>query len=221
MTDSEELTTVQKFEQLVITVDSLSKMTRGITTELRSLQKEVNKTMKAKTPRKRAPPSSDEEPVEKKPSALQKPVKISDELCVFLGFTVGEMYSRQEVTAKINKYVKAHDLQNPENKRFILLDTCPAGEQLGTLLRTPDQPLTFFNIQRYLKPHYPPSNKDIKEAEAVAAAAAKALNEPMSVEPAVKNDEVVEDVAVVDDTEVTEVLVTKKKAPRRLVRAKA
>ena len=152
----------------------------------------------------------------RKPSALQKPVKISDELCVFLGFTVGELYSRQQVTATINQYVKAHNLQNPENKRFILLDTCVEGENLKTLLRTPDQPLTFFNIQRYLKPHYPPSNKDIKAAEAAAAAAAS----EQTCSDSVKNTQVVEDTAVVDDTP-SDVQEVKKKTPRRLVRAKA
>ena len=35
------------------------------------------------------------------------------------------------------------------------------------LLREPDQPVTFFNIQRYLKPHYPVSAKDNKEVKVV------------------------------------------------------
>ena len=30
------------------------------------------------------------------------------------------------------------------------------------ILREPDQPVTFFNIQRYLKPHYPMSEKEKK-----------------------------------------------------------
>ena len=62
--------------------------------------------------------------------------------------------SRQNVTTTINKYVKDNNLQNPENRRYILLES-DAGLKLKALLRDPDQPLTFFNIQRYLKPHYP------------------------------------------------------------------
>jgi hypothetical protein len=91
--------------------------------------------------------------VPRKLGALEKPVPISEELCVFLELTKDELYSRQKITQLINKFVKDNDLQNPENRRYILLES-EVGLKLKKLLRDPDQPLTFFNIQRYLKVHY-------------------------------------------------------------------
>jgi chromatin remodeling complex protein RSC6 len=81
---------------------------------------------------------------------------------LFLGFPPDTEHSRNEVTTTINKYVKDHELQDPQNKRYIRLEGSPSAEKLKALLRNPDQPLTFFNIQRYLKPHYPMSAKDKK-----------------------------------------------------------
>jgi upstream activation factor subunit UAF30 len=128
---------------------------------MKVLQKEVNKVSSRKRARKS--PTVDADPdVPKRPSALQKPVAISNELCKFLGFDADTEHSRQEVTATINKYIKDNNLQNPENRRFILLDGSDAALRLKVLLREPDQPVTFFNIQRYLKPHYPMSEKEKK-----------------------------------------------------------
>ena len=85
-----------------------------------------------------------------------------------MGFDVDTEHSRQEVTATINAYIKTNDLQDPKNRRFILLEGSDAAARLKVLLRDPDQPVTFFNIQRYLKPHYPMSEKE-KKALATAA----------------------------------------------------
>jgi chromatin remodeling complex protein RSC6 len=199
----EELTIGQKFENLSMVLDTMNKSMKAVGVDLKTIQKDVLKSNKTKATRKRAVVPDDG--TERKPSALQKPVKISDELCKFLNFPIGELYSRQQVTQSINLYVKTHNLQNPENKRFILLDTCTEGTALGSLLRTPDQPLTFFNIQRYLKPHYPPSMKDQK-----AAAAAQGV---------VADSDVVEDVPV-DVPDIISGEDLKKKVVKRLVRTK-
>ena len=46
------------------------------------------------------------------------------------------------------------------NSGIGLLGDSEAGLKLKYLLRDPDQPLTFFNIQRYLKVHYPKVDDD-------------------------------------------------------------
>ena len=191
-------------------VDSITKANKQLTSEMKVLTKDVNKLRLAKTPKGKKAKAPVDPDAPKRVSALEKPVKISDELSKFLGFTVGEEVSRQKVTTTINKYVKDNDLQNPENRRYILLETKDAGLKLKALLRDPDQPLTFFNIQRYLKPHYPAS---VAAAAAAAAAASAATGTSVDVSTP---KEVVKDDAVVDESPREEA--PKKKVVRRVVK---
>lgn len=162
MTTTEEpvATTTEKFDLIIKDFNTLMETSKCLSARMKVLQKEVNKSSRSKRSRK---PAADVDPdAPKRPSALQKPVAISNELCKFLGFEPDTEHSRQEVTATINAYVKTNNLQNPENRRYILLEGSDAAANLKILLRDPDQPLTFFNIQRYLKPHYPMSEKEKK-----------------------------------------------------------
>ena len=54
-----------------------------------------------------------------KPNALQKPMQPSPELAAVVG---PGMLARSEVVSKMWDYIKAHNLQNPANKREILAD---------------------------------------------------------------------------------------------------
>ncbi len=54
-----------------------------------------------------------------KPNALQTPLTPSKELAAVVGD--GKL-ARGEVVSKIWEYIRAHNLQNPENKREILAD---------------------------------------------------------------------------------------------------
>jgi chromatin remodeling complex protein RSC6 len=145
-------------------LDVLQKTSKSLSLEFKILTKEVKKLQVSKTSKK--PKRVVDPDTPRKLGALEKPIQVSEELCLFLNLDTSELHSRQKVTQAINKYVKDNDLQNPENRRYILLETTEAGRKLKTLLRDPDQPLTFFNIQRFLKPHYPPSEKD-KSSESV------------------------------------------------------
>jgi len=83
-------------------------------------------------------------------SGFVKPTKISDELAVFLGKDKGSEMARTEVTKELNVYIKAHKLQDPSNGRTILPDT-----KLNNLLKVEkDTTLTYFNLQRYMSPHF-------------------------------------------------------------------
>ena len=87
----------------------------------------------------------------KPPSGFAKPGPISDELAKFLGLQKGEEIARTEVTKRITAYCKEHNLQKQEDKRQINADT-----SLKKLLRlNKGDELTFFNLQKYMKVHYP------------------------------------------------------------------
>ena len=144
---------VRQLSMMTELLDTLAKTSKSLTAEMKALTKDVNKLRVSKAGSKKQKRVVNPD-TPRKLGALEKPVPISEELAEFLGLTKGEMYSRQRVTQGVNKFVKDNDLQNPENRRYILLES-EAGLKLKSLLRDPDQPLTFFNIQRYIKVHYP------------------------------------------------------------------
>merc|ERR1711871_711027 len=87
------------------------------------------------------------------PSGFVKPTPVSDGLANFLGKPIGTEMARTEVTREINKYIRAHNLQDPKNGRKINPDAA-----LSTLpnIKKGDE-LTYFNLQRYMSPHFPKS----------------------------------------------------------------
>ena len=95
------------------------------------------------------------------PSGFVKPTLISNELAGFLGKPEGSEMARTEVTREINKYIRTNNLQDKENGRKINPD-----KKLTSLLKLKKgDELTYFNLQRYMSPHF------AKSAAAAAAAA--------------------------------------------------
>jgi upstream activation factor subunit UAF30 len=91
------------------------------------------------------------------PSGFVKPSPISDELANFLGKPQGCEMARTDVTREINKYIRANNLQDKQNGRQINPD-----EQLCKLLKIGDEVvLTYFNLQRYMGPHFPKQIKPL------------------------------------------------------------
>jgi upstream activation factor subunit UAF30 len=84
------------------------------------------------------------------PSGFVKPTLISEELANFLGKPLGSEMARTEVTRDVNKYIRSNDLQDKVNGRKINPDV-----KLATLLKlTKTDELTYFNLQRYMSPHF-------------------------------------------------------------------
>ena len=192
---------VRQLSMMAELLDTLAKTSKSLTVEMKALTKDVNKLRVSKAGKKQKRVVNPDTP--RKLGALEKPVPISEELAEFLGLTKGEMYSRQQVTQGVNKFVKDNDLQNPENRRYILLES-EAGLKLKSLLRDPDQPLTFFNIQRYLKVHYP----KVESSESTDTPKGKSVD-------VTDTPTVVADAAVVDESESE---APKKKVVRKVVK---
>jgi len=104
-------------------------------------RKFVEKKLRSR-PKKSGPPAM---------NGFSKPGPVSDELRTFLGLTSEDLIARTEVTKKITAYCQEHKLQNEADKRIILADA-----PLRKLLRLnkADQ-LTYFNLQKYMKVHFP------------------------------------------------------------------
>jgi upstream activation factor subunit UAF30 len=97
------------------------------------------------------------------PSGFVKPALISDELASFLDKPVGTEMARTEVTREINTYIRAHNLQDKTNGRKINPD-----KSLADLLKIKSEDeLTYFNLQRYMSPHFAKSEKALQLLPAV------------------------------------------------------
>ena len=84
------------------------------------------------------------------PSGFVKPTRISSELASFLGKTAGTEMARTEVTREINAYIRANQLQDKTTGRIINADS-----KLSSLLKLKaGEELTYFNLQRYMTPHF-------------------------------------------------------------------
>ena len=83
----------------------------------------------------------------------------------FLGKDKGSEMARTDVTREINKYIRSHNLQDAGNGRKINPD-----QKLQTLLKLKKtDELTYFNLQRYMSPHFQKAEKAIAAAAAAAA----------------------------------------------------
>ena len=103
----------------------------------------------------------------REPAGFIKPTLVSDELAKFLGMPSGSEMARTAVTKQITKYVKSNELQDPQNGRTILPDAA-----LAKLLKiSKNDTLTYFNLQRYMAPHFPASTANTAAAAAAAASA--------------------------------------------------
>jgi chromatin remodeling complex protein RSC6 len=144
-------------------VNSLAGVIKDIQTHLKVLSKEYDKQQKIieKAQKKR-------QNAKNSPSGFAKPNKISDELCDFIGVPHGTEKSRTDITRLINAYVKEHNLNKPENKRFILPDT-----KLKKILNVADsEEINYFILQKLISHHFPASASKAAAKAPVAATTA-------------------------------------------------
>ena len=116
---------------------------------VKRLEKRVHRDLKeARKRRRRVKPEEGAEGAKPRaPSIFERPVKVTDELCTFLGQPNGTLMSRSQVTKAVNVYVNEHKLKD---KHSIKPDA-----PLKKLLQLPEgQELTYFNLQRFLNRHY-------------------------------------------------------------------
>jgi upstream activation factor subunit UAF30 len=139
-------------------LNQFSAMAASLKSEFRTLEKKYARLLKAalKTNSKKKKRAGN-----RAPSGFVKPTKISDELAKFLEKPTGTEMARTDVTREINKYIRSHNLQDVGNGRKINPD-----QKLQTLLKLKKtDELTYFNLQKYMSPHF------YKAEKAVAASA--------------------------------------------------
>ena len=144
----EEATGIQqKLNEFSAKLQQINSIFSSLKGDFKTLEKAVSREMKAaqKLSSKRAKRAGN-----RQPSGFVKPTRISDELATFLGKTIGTEMARTEVSKEINAYIRANSLQRKDNGRFIVPD-----QKLTKLLKlTAEDELSYFNLQRFMKPHF-------------------------------------------------------------------
>ena len=134
---------------MLVQAAAVRETTGALVAELKRLEKRVAKLQKEadKRRRKSKKPVEGEEVKPRKPSIFELPTPLSNDLCSFLALSNGSKESRSNVTKAITTYVKQHNLK--------IKHTITPDAKLKSLLGVKDgEVLTYFNLQRYLNPHY-------------------------------------------------------------------
>ena len=150
-----------QFDALLAQLSAVRSQLTSVTTQVRTLAKRAEREVKLaqKNGKKKRKTGN------RSPSGFVKPTKISLELSKFLGKDKGTEMARTQVTREINGYIRKHSLQDPKNGRRILADS-----KLKKLLKLTDKDeLTYFNLQRYMSPHFA---KAVKKGDVVAPVSA-------------------------------------------------
>lgn len=134
-------TLVEKVNSLTAQLKEVQNLIKLVGKEYDKQQKIIDKVQKKRQNAKNSP------------SGFAKPNKISNELCDFIGVPYGTEKSRTDITRFINAYVKEHNLNNPQNRRFIIPDA-----KLKAILNVKDgEEINYFILQKLISHHFPPS----------------------------------------------------------------
>jgi upstream activation factor subunit UAF30 len=150
--DAVESSLLEQSTEFNAKLQQLASMISSLKSEYKSMEKKWQRELKSaqKQSSKRKRKSGN-----RAPSGFVKPTRISDELASFLGKDKGSEMARTAVTRDINAYIRANNLQDEKNGRKINPDA-----KLASLLKLQKtDELTYFNLQRYMSPHFAKSVK--------------------------------------------------------------
>jgi hypothetical protein len=92
-------------------------------------------------------------------------VPVSDLMCEFMEVEKGSLFARTDITKKLNAYIKANGLENPENRQQIL-----PNEHLWKIMGDCQKEgvvITHFNIQKYINGHFLKPSAVVHEVQVV------------------------------------------------------
>jgi upstream activation factor subunit UAF30 len=152
-------TVIEQFSVFMTKLQGVNSQMSALRTEFRSLERQVARELKAaaKSQAKRKRKSGN-----RAPSGFVKPTLITNELADFLGKSHGTEMARTEVTREINAYIRANSLQDKDNGRKIIADK----KLTGLLKLQKGDELTYFNLQKYMSPHFAKASDKVSTTSA-------------------------------------------------------
>lgn len=143
--NNESFPFANSFDDILQNIATVKTSITQLTMQLKNLEKDVKKKMKAYDKINNKPKKGN-----RKPSGFAEPVHVSKELRCFMKLSDGDKVARTEVTKYLSSYIKQHKLKSEENGRVIV-----PNEELGNLLGAKeDETITFFNLQRFMNKHF-------------------------------------------------------------------
>ena len=138
------------FVEAKSSISSIKMQLTGLTNQLKNLESKINKKLKQLDKEN----NKNKNKGNRKPSGFANPTKISKELCIFMGLEDGSLMARTDVTKYIINYIKKNKLQDVDKPKQIKPNI-----RLKSLLDFKNEdpnkdPLTFFNLQRYMNKHF-------------------------------------------------------------------
>jgi upstream activation factor subunit UAF30 len=159
--DAVETPLAEKSLEFIAKLQQIGGLIASLKTEYRTLEKAWSKELRTsqKTNKKKKRSGN------RAPSGFVKPTKISSELASFLEKPEGTEMARTTVTREINAYIRTNLLQDKSNGRKINPDA-----KLAALLKLgKTDELTYFNLQKFMSPHFAKNVKVVAGAEVAAA----------------------------------------------------
>ena len=159
--DAVETPLAEKSLDFIAKLQQIGGLLASLKTEYRTLEKAWSKELRTsqKTNKKKKRSGN------RAPSGFVKPTKISSELASFLEKPEGTEMARTTVTREINAYIRTNLLQDKSNGRKINPDA-----KLAALLKLgKTDELTYFNLQKFMSPHFAKNVKVVPGAEVAAA----------------------------------------------------
>jgi len=159
--DAVETPLAEKSLDFIAKLQQIGGLIASLKTEYRTLEKAWSKELRTsqKTNKKKKRSGN------RAPSGFVKPTKISSELASFLEKPEGTEMARTTVTREINAYIRTNLLQDKSNGRKIIPDA-----KLAALLKLgKTDELTYFNLQKFMSPHFAKNVKVVSGAEVAAA----------------------------------------------------
>ena len=180
---STEVTFTQRLETLISSRNEMITTLKREITELRKLQRDHTAMMKEATKKVKKTKAPRDFTKPKRATGFAEPVLVSAELYSFLvknkatmkdhtfvptseadeaawprlPVVAGVPVARTDVTSFISKYIKDHNLQNPEMKREIIPDAA-----LKKVFANPNEPTpstySYLQLQKYISHHFPKKN---------------------------------------------------------------
>jgi len=144
-----EISTESQFNSLLLDLSSIKTLINEMQTKVKLLEKSVIKSNKEMERDKK---KNEVKKQPNQPSGFDKPVAISDDMCVFMNKPIRTLVSHPDVAEYAINYIRVNKLQDMTNRKKI-----NPNETLQKLLRLkPDdaEQLTYFNLQKYLNKHF-------------------------------------------------------------------